>query len=261
VFDRISFLDEIKKGSLLKKPKRNKTDLARKMAAYTVTAFSALTVAQPATAAIQYNGPHNIPVPRNVPVSINLNGDANADFGFALISYTSTCTPNCPSPNSSPPWAMIAVGLSSAEFIYAKNSTTQTGVMNLPQGYNIKGTLAQAATRTWTSTFAGMAGSVYGSLIGNFTNIPGYKGVRFHSNACQGTNWHYGWIRINARSGPPASATIEDWAYETRCNSPIAAGVKPQAAQPVNVPTLDQWGMLALTALLSGAAILRMKKE
>jgi hypothetical protein len=45
----------------------------------------------------------------------------------------------------------------------------------------------------------------------------------------------------------------------------IAAGATssptPAPTPPVNVPALDEWGRVALAALLSGTAIRRMKKR
>ena len=60
-----ALLDNIKKlfdgtGGNMGKLKQNKTELAKKMAAYAATALSALTVAQPASAAIVYSGPQNL---------------------------------------------------------------------------------------------------------------------------------------------------------------------------------------------------------
>ncbi|MDA8105820.1 MAG: IPTL-CTERM sorting domain-containing protein [Nitrospiraceae bacterium] len=241
----------------MKKTRKGNAELAGKMAAYAATALSALAVANPASAAIIYNGPHNVDVPVIGSVSINLDGDANDDFRFAVYSYNYT---------NSQLWKMSATGLNSAQFINARHGFYNSDVINLPAGYNIKGTLQHSGTRYWTSTSQTVAGStVDGGSTGNFTNKPGYMGVRFHSEQCQGSDWNYGWVYLDANGSGSTfgSATIVDWAYESQCNTPIDAGAKASAGPvaPVKVPTLDQWGMLALTALLSGAAILRMKKE
>lgn len=237
----------------MKKTRKGKAELAGKMAAYAATAVSALAVANPASAAIVYNGPHNVDVPSNSTISIDINGDLTDDFRFFM--------------NSDGTWGMSVAGLYSAQFINATGGYYNSDVINLPEGYNIKGTLQHPGTRYWTSYSQTVAGSTVDgvSTTGNFTNTPGYMGVRFHSEQCQGSDWNYGWIYldVNGSGGTFGSATIVDWAYESECNTPIDAGAKASAGPvaPVNVPTLDQWGMLALTALLSGAAILRMKKE
>jgi hypothetical protein len=234
----------------MKKIKQNKTELAKKMAAYAATALSALAVAQPAAAAIQHNGPHNVPVPANGSVDINLDGDANADFHFSLTTDNTG-------------WSLSVSGLNSAQFINAQPGNYNSDVMNLPAGYNIRGTLANPGTRYWTGAGQTVAGTyTNGGSTGNFSNAPGYMGVRFHTAACQGANWNYGWIHITATGsgGVLGSARIDDWAYESACNTAIAAGDVGAPVRATSVPTLDQWGLLALTALLSGAAIHRLKK-
>jgi hypothetical protein len=263
----------------VKEKKRDNKDLAAKMAAYAATALSALAVAHPASAAIVYNGPHNISVPAKSSRSIDLDGNLTNDFQFRLNTFHTTYTystytyatytyPTYTFPTYTPfiphflfvfaSWQMFAKG-SNGQFVNGSG-----GVVNLPAGYSIKGSLQHSTSRSWKSSSKLMASSSnYGFTSGNFTNKKGYMGVRFHSAQCPtGTsNWNYGWIYIDAEGsgGRPNTSVpqIVDWAYETNCNTPIKAGAIPP---PEPVPALDEWGMIALAALLSGTAIRRMKK-
>jgi len=112
------------------------------------------------------------------------------------------------------------------------------------------------ANLEWDSDYNTLAGNT--STGGNFNNTNGYIGVRFHSNACQGNNWHYGWIHFT--NAGTLDSTIDSWAYESTCNTQIPAGAQA-TVEPTSVPTLDQWGMLIMAGLLSGAAIYRMRKN
>jgi hypothetical protein len=233
----------------MKEKKQNNTALAAKMAAYAAAALSALAVAHPASAAIVYNGPHNISVPANGSRSIDLDGDTNNDFQFSS-TYIS----------AAPLWVLKASGLNGAQFISYK------GVQNLPSGYSIKSSLGKSIV--WASAPTGVAGSSSYGPVGQFTNTPGYMGVRFHTAQCKGTSWNYGWIYIDAEGsgGVPNTSVpqIVDWAYESDCDTAIKAGATtspaPPPSRPVSVPALDEWGMIALAALLSGTAIRRMTK-
>lgn len=229
----------------MKKRRQDKTKLAAKMAAYAATALSALTVAYPASATVVHNGPHNVIVPVNGNVTINLDEDTNNDFRFSLTTKANT-------------WSLSATGLNSGQFIAYK------GVENLSSGYSIKNTLGK--DHHWISAPNSVAGSSSYGGFGQFTNTPGYMGVRFHTAQCRRTNWNYGWISIEAdgSDGKPGTVQIVDWAYESDCNTAIKAGATTSSPttppKPVSVPTLDEWGMLALATLLSGTAIRRMKK-
>ena len=52
--------------------------------------------------------------------------------------------------------------------------------------------------------------------------------------------------------------TVIDWAYEDTCGS-IPAG--DRGAPLIPVPTLNQWGLLALVALLAGAGVMVLRKQ
>lgn len=218
--------------------KKNKGELKRKLKAYAAATAGALAIAPQAEAAIHYSGPQNIVVDAGNPSQlVDLNGNTVPDFAFSFGSYTY--------------WrGHVIYGY------YTGNSIIDTigpygylYAVNLPANYNIKGTLATG--RYWGSY--GYLDSIwYGNPYGNFIGQRGYIGVRFKA-AC-GTA--YGWIQYQANA-TATQGTIIDWAYEDTC-SPIRAGDK---GQPVAIPTLNQWGLLALAALLSGAAIRALKKQ
>jgi hypothetical protein len=237
----------------VKEKKRNNKDLAARMAAYATTALAALAVAHPASAAIVYSGPQNLSVPFNGNRTINLDGDANNDFNFSAKTHVYLIS-NSGTTVTAYRWALSASGLNGEFISYAKKN-----VMNLPSGYSIKNTLL-GKYDYWTHTKQVVEGSgEFSGNFGSFNTTPGYMGIRFHANCTGSDNWNYGWISIIAQGsgGKPVTLQIVDWAYETNCNTPIKAGAIPP---PEPVPTLDEWGMIALAALLSGTAIRRMKK-
>lgn len=232
--------------------KIGKAELAARIAAYGATAASLLAIAQPAAAAVQYSGVQNRALPKNnTGISIDLNGDGFDDFRF---------------------WGNTAFGTSQSitgltyapgsrnQFVNA--STTVNGLhsdpINFAQGYSIRAAVVPGPNGTW-SWFASsetLAGT--GPTNGNFNGKTGFLGVRFHSAACKGASWHYGWIRFR-NSGVGAGRVI-DWAYEDSCDTGIAAGAGAPIA-PISVPTLGEWGMLIMTGLLSGVVIHRMRKD
>jgi len=152
--------------------------------------------------------------------------------------------------------------------------TTRTGtaavpvIQNLPSGYSIRslaswysaaflGVDARAAFSTHTAGSGFTPAYTITYDFGNFKGTTGYLGVRFQSASCTGTNWHYGWIRFSA-AADASQGTVIDWAYEDQCNTPILAGA---GAPQVAVPTLNQWGVLALVALLAGSGAVAMRRR
>jgi hypothetical protein len=220
--------------------KRKKSELAAKIMAYGTSAASLLSVAQPASAAVVYSGAQNLSLTTSN-VDVDLNSDGTDDFRFDGYS--------------SDGWSQSISGLNGS-FIAATTyiNGNHSDPMNLAAGYNIQSALG--STQEWDSGSNTLAGS--GSSDGNFNNTSGYIGVRFHSNSCQGSNWHYGWIQFT--NNGRVDGTINDWAYEECCNTPIEAG-QTSGGGCQQVPTLGEWGMMIMAGLLSGAAIYRLRKE
>ncbi len=239
----------------MKNSKKGKAKLAAKMAAYAATAVSALAVAHPASAAIQYSGPQNLSLNNvNSLRNIDLNNDGTTDFHFTNTSRTNGFWQGLKSNNSNQFLQSSGYGPGTGNPGYG-----HTDAAFLPQNYQIAGVPANTFIH-WSTGSEPVAGTYngYTGSSGSFNNRTGFIGVRFHSAQCQAANWNYGWIRFT--NIDVQDSTIVDWAYESTCNTPIAAG-DTTAAAPEAVPTLDEWGMLALAGLLSGAAVLRMKKK
>ncbi len=134
-------------------------------------------------------------------------------------------------------------------------------VVDLPTNYAIGPTVVNYS---WT----GEDGTVFSSTGGPFFGQVGCIGVRFRYTGMGG--YYYGWIRFDGRSAPTAG-TIVDWAYEDTINSPINAGAigggqsvscsQIEEASPATVPTLNQWGLLALIGLLAGGGAMALRKR
>jgi len=87
---------------------------------------------------------------------------------------------------------------------------------------------------------------------GNFLGNRGYIGVRFEIEP----KTHYGWIQFESTPNGSAS-TIIDWAYESVPDTPI------HIPEPAAIPTLNEWGILILAALIlaEGGRRIRKKKD
>lgn len=117
--------------------------------------------------------------------------------------------------------------------------------------------LLAAGTYYWTHT-AGTNTYSYSYRAGNFIDQEGFVGVRFQIDG----NTHYGWIAFEGTWDPPGwqEGRITGWAYEDVPDTAIAAG--DQGPQPP-IPTLNEWGMIFLAALIlaSGAYLMKTRRE
>jgi len=144
-------------------------------------------------------------------------GDATTDFKFAYENWFSSASSWGKGP--------YLKGQNGAGHIWGAGPAYCTDAIRLASNYQIKPTLANNnfhwVTNYWDSlngTFTGKTNNCQG----NFNNATGLLGVRFHTGACQGSNFNYGWIRY--RGDTISSGTIIDWAYEDQCNIAIASG-------------------------------------
>jgi|Deesub1362B_J571_1020462.scaffolds.fasta_scaffold00289_23 hypothetical protein len=229
--------------------KSMKESTKRRLKAYTAVATGALVVASQAEAAVQYSGLQNLTVDAfNTPVDVDLNGDGVVDFRFYFFySYY---------------YGYIINTLAINPFTLGDSwiDTTANGdPARLPTSYPIRATLVNPSF-SWdyeSRDILALYSNKYGSTDGNFVGQRGYIGVRFISAQCNSGNYHYGWIQFEG-AADASSGTIIDWAYEDQCNTPILAGDR---GQPTAVPTLEQWGTLAMAAFLAGAAAMRLRKR
>jgi hypothetical protein len=225
-----------------------KGTLEKQLKAYSVAAAGVLALAPSADAAIHNSGIENLPVNSSTSQNIDLDNDGNNDFSFKPIIY--------PSVN------LIEMGAGTNGFI--ATSHVNSDVANVSSNYLIGPTLT--GTRTFWRTVAyssTLNGTQNGSIgtNGNFNNTTGFIGVRFHSAACPGSEWNYGWIHYRGRTtvGSLQSGTIIDWGYEDQCNTAIAAGAG--RVTPTSVPTLNQWGTIIFALLLGGLAARILQKQ
>jgi len=261
-----------------------------KLRSYSRAAASALMVAPAAMsmmalmpgrvdAAVHYSGTQNLPVSSaNKYQYLDLNSDGSLDAVFLFYPFTGTSTITyATSSNNIRRYdsSNILGGYFQGVLENVITVTTRTGtatvpvIRNLPPGYSIGsggaswysgmflGVDARAAFSTHTAGSGFTPAYTITYDFGNFKGTTGYLGVRFQSASCTGTNWHYGWIRFSA-TADASQGTVIDWAYEDQCNTPILAGA---GAPQVAVPTLNQWGVLALVALLAGSGAVAMRRR
>jgi hypothetical protein len=231
-----------------------KRKLDQGLKVYSAAAAGVLALAPSANAMIHYSGPKNLIVNPSNSHDIDLNGDATADFRFAYSEWYSSSSSYGKGP--------YIKGLNGGAHIGAPPGYYCTDAIRLASNYQIKGTLANNnyiwRTNYWDSLNGTYTGKT-NNCQGNFNNATGFIGVRFHTAACQESNFNYGWIRY--RGDSTTSGTIIDWAYEDTCNTPIAAGAKGSKVTATAVPTLDQWGMIIFTLLLGGLAARILGKQ
>ncbi len=230
--------------------KKKKRSFEKKLKAYSAVAAGTLLLAPSVSqAAVQYSGPMNLPVNPNNNVMVDMDGDTNTDARFFVNFYGS--------PTSN--FINIDTYNYSATSLIA--NTNNTDPANLPSNYPIQNILP-GPTNIWsvyTTSYNTLAGNLDGSTsasYGNFNTVgvPGYIGIRFP--ALCGTA--FGWIQYRT-DVLATQGTVIDWAYEDTCG-PILAGDNG-LAPAVSVPTLNQWGLFALIALLAGAGVSVLRKQ
>ncbi|MEA3385539.1 MAG: IPTL-CTERM sorting domain-containing protein [Thermodesulfobacteriota bacterium] len=215
--------------------KRKKKPFDKRLKAYTAAAAGALIVV-PAAAqtAVHYSGPQNIGIDLGNPLyALDMNSDGNDDFSFSFsFSYS--------------------IGINSdASGRGHIDETVNHDPANLPANYTIRPGLT-AANYYWNTGWNTLAG-IY-ATSGNFVGQRGYIGVRF--NTAAGTK--YGWIQFESNAAS-TNGTIIDWAWEDSGEPILAGDTKGQA--PTAIPTLNQWGLIALIALLSAAGLKTLPKR
>jgi hypothetical protein len=233
-------------------------------ATYATAAGAAMAVAAPAQAAIHWSGPKDLVVNRDhTPMDVDLNGDGIADFSF--VHYGTVYTKY--------------TGTASTYFVtnqllglMGNSGNSAVGSTHYPVPYRLQqgDLVSPGMAGEWTyygylaaGVFVGIhtAGtSTYATSYraGNFIDQEGFVGVRFQIDG----NTHYGWIAFEGTWDPPgwSEGRITGWAYEDVPDTAIAAG--DQGPQPP-IPTLNEWGMIFLAALIlaSGAYLMKTRRE
>jgi hypothetical protein len=244
---------------------KKKTGLEKRLIAYTAAAVGTLAMAPAAEAMVHYSGPKNLTLNPQNPIAVDLNNDGIADFRFGAYGYAYTYNSGGFQYSFSIGVALLSPTTSGGKggtgFIGAPGSVFSSLTLPFPArlatGYKIQNSLQNNG---WSSYYYGLLGggikykygnTSYSTSFGNFNNATGCIGVRFNTD--NGTQ--YGWIRFQGVS--PSSGVIKDWAYEDS-GGPISACVVPE---PVKVPTLNQWGIMILIALLAGMSLKAIKTE
>jgi hypothetical protein len=224
-----------------------------KICACSMAAGAVLGLAQPALSAIVYSGPQNIPLACSCSyygycygsVRVDFTGiGANTDFYFggAFFSFNyygfrwrAAYGIMYPTPGNS----ILASGY------MVRNMNAGSPVSNAAGNWDTSSNLLNYVLQLGPDSITD----------GNFVNTTGYIGVRISAG---GGNYYYGWIQYRGDSDftTKAAGTIVDWAYEDQVNTPIRAG---DTGEPI--PTLNQWGMIMLAALLAGYGMLRLRKQ
>lgn len=243
-----------------KETPREKKELLKKVGKYSVAAGAALLTGNMANAAIQsaISG-----VPFNIDYNyygIDFDGDGQFEaiiagaydsylgvtYNFALIAQGSDPDPD----------AQYFEILQGGSFGCNNNDPAA-----LPGSFNIS---ASASGVSWANGYRAnlmVTYSGYNFCYGNFVSYPNetrYVGVRFSAD---GTNWHYGWIAIQANPIPYSSGNfgqVLNYAYETTENTPILAGV---AGVPVPLLPIASAAGLGLIGLFGAVRARRRKKQ
>lgn len=225
--------------------KKKKAIFEKKLKAYSVAAAGTLLLAPSANADVQYSGIQNFEFIGNGHYYLDIDGDATDDFRFNYGFHRTIEIVEIYPLTTDASWIEDDVWPANLSFNYLIQNA-------LPTFYWYRGSRNNDLEfQTYYD---------YENGRGAFFNNRGYIGVRFRSNICRDPDYHYGWIQYDGDTiFPIKSGTIIDWAYEENCNTPILAG--DTGAPPVSVPTLNQWGLFALIALLAGAGVTRLRKQ
>lgn len=229
-----------------------KKSFEKRLSVYLGVASGVLLIHSGAEAQVQYSGLRNLTVnSSNTSISVDLNADGIVDFKFFFKQTYSTN------------YLGLSVNTTNGRRQWI-GSTGNNDAAKLESTYVIKPDIT-ALSLGWSvdTDSRDLMGAHYpgSSHDGNFNDQTGYLGVRFTSDTCTGTGgsgFHYGWIRFSG-AADASQGTVIDWAYEDECDRGIRAGVRGVKT----VPSLNEWGTVALIALLAsgGMLALRRKKE
>lgn len=150
--------------------------------------------------------------------ALDLDQDGSVDFIFQFGYFI--CTADVPTSGCSAPFYVMPSGTNAMLSRFSQATV-------LPSGASI----GQAAptNAAWTrpdqvatveSYFISQRYATRGYAGALTDKGVGYLGVRFY--AADGL--HYGWVRV-VRAGPDFGPTVVDWAYETRTDTAVAAGL------------------------------------
>ena len=222
---------------------KQKAPLSKKIVTYSIAASGALAIGAQVDAAPQYSGAINETVSDDSFI-IDIDGVTPAEFEF--INFQN---------------------FNSGNYLYF-NPTINLMIHGEIETFNSQD--IPLASRFTTSQQIG-PGSNWGKYFvlgekinedsfeaGNFLGKTGFIGVQFQ----KGNNTHYGWIHFEGPNTPTYGKII-DWGYESEPDTPILAGA-PKYTQPTKthtIPTLNEWGMLILMALILEEGLRRMRRE
>jgi len=217
----------------MSKDKQN-APLSKKIVTYSIAASGALAIGAQVDAAPQYSGAINETVSAGR-FAIDIDADMSVEYTFIN---------------------------------YAQSNYNVNG-LEMNENAKIQGQAQPFASCLTTSQQIG-PGNQFGKYYyllgirdssdayGNFLGKTGFIGVQFK----KGNDTHYGWIHFEGPN-PPTYGKIIDWGYESEPDTPILAGA-PKYTQPTKthtIPTLNEWGMLILMALILEEGLRRMRRE
>ena len=243
-----------------------------------------IEVTSVAEGAVQWSGPQNIalnagPVKYTTTgggttscldcaTGLDIDNDGNLDFGLFLASITASKYGTSPGYSAffgfNIPADTNAQQIVTATVVTAPGGTTGPTTTSIPvakalvSGYAVSNTATPPATWTGYPKYGGLGFYASGLSFGQF---PGqgnrFIGVQFQNNGSGQT--HFGWIQVNLAANF-LTLTIVDWAWEDVPDTPILAGATSGGGGAQVVPTLNEWGLMLLTTLLAGAAVLKGRK-
>ncbi len=230
-------------SDLAKGAKDLESSKSKKLLGLALTAGMACTVPSVADAAIIYSGPQNIFVSVNSTIS-----GFNWAPGFFCATTTGSSSLTMDIQDDSP-------GDGRLEFSYHDGQPEALGTSS-----SFGPSTSYGMASILSSGFViGPAASQQPPYFEDYHAIPdnasGFIGFRFED--C--VPMLYGWMRVSQGSADGSSMNIVDWAVETS-GAPILAG-DIVGAPAVGVPTLNQWGLFALIALLAGAGVRMLRKK
>ena len=237
----------------MSKNSNEKESLSKKIAKYSMAASGTLLMCTQASATPQYSGIKNETI-TNGQFIIDMDGDQKNDF---VLFHSSS---NDISYNFIAP----------VDQSYANSNAILKGNQILPTApvfVNAPPCLTTGQEISPTNSFLKKYNSPlnilelkkaddYPNGAGPFLGQTGFIGVRFKI----GENMHYGWIQFEGPN-PPTYGKVIDWGYEDQPDTPILAGAPQYNKKTATVPTLNEWGILILMALILEEGIRRSRRR
>jgi len=238
LFDRQNY-----QGDIMIKSEKQTKSLSKQLMKYSMAASGTLLLCTQASATPQYSGLQNTTLD-NSSLQVDMDGDGTKDFKIIDGTFDA---------------GVVNYLIARQATNFSEENTAASIIKDAPRflaGQQIGPANSFSAKKYELAFRIGSSSSSFFSS-GDFLRNTGFLGVKFKI----GTNTHYGWIQIEG-GDPPTYGKVIDWAYEDQPDTAILAGAKTATeTKTATIPTLNEWGILILMALILEEGLRRTRRK